>query len=123
MPPPRCTVLLVDDNALTRMSAARMLTDLGHTVIEARSGAEAIAALRADSGIDLVITDQVMPGMTGTQLAAEIRSALPHLPVVVSSGYVEQPDDGSDALPRLDKPYDLEDLTAMIARLVPDVEP
>jgi len=123
MTPPRCTVLLVDDNALTRMSAARMLKGLGHAVIEARSGAEAIAALQAGSGFDLVITDQVMPGMNGMQLAAEIRSALPDVPVVVSSGYVEQPDDGSVALPRLDKPYDLEDLTAMIARLVPDAEP
>jgi CheY-like chemotaxis protein len=123
MAPPRCTVLLVDDNALTRMSAARMLKDLGHAVIEARSGAEAIATLQAGSGIDLVITDQVMPGMNGMQLAAEIHSALPDVPVVVSSGYVERPDDGADALPRLDKPYDLEDLTAMIARLVPDAEP
>jgi len=119
MPPARCTVLLVDDNALTRMSAARMLKDLGHAVIEARTGAEAIAALRDGSGVDLVITDLVMPGMEGSQLAAEIRSSWPDLPVVVSSGYVLPPNDGSEALPRLDKPYDLEDLTAMIARLVP----
>jgi len=96
-----------------------MLKGLGHAVIEARTGVEAMAVLQGGSGVDLVITDQVMPGMEGRQLAAEIRSSWPDLPVVVSSGYVPPPEDGSEALPRLDKPYDLEDLTAMIARLVP----
>jgi CheY-like chemotaxis protein len=114
------TILLVDDNALTRMSAARLLGKLGHDVIEATTGDEAIAALRADRMVDLVITDQVMPGMNGTQLAAQIRDSWPDLPIVVSSGYTFDPDDDAEPLPRLDKPYDLEDLEAMIADLMPD---
>lgn len=63
MPPARYTVLLVDDNALTRMSAALLLKDLGHRVIEARSGADALDVLRAGTVVDLVITDFLMPQM------------------------------------------------------------
>jgi CheY-like chemotaxis protein len=64
-----------------------------------------------------VLTDQAMPGMTGTQLAAEIHKWWPDLPIIVTTGYKELPRDGGD-LPRLDKPYDQVELGIAIARLM-----
>ena len=61
-------VLAVDDDALVLMNTSAMLEDLGHTVFEAKSGQEALGILREEE-IDLVITDQAMPHMTGAQLA------------------------------------------------------
>jgi CheY-like chemotaxis protein len=113
-----CTVLLVEDDALISMAVADLLNDLGHRVIEARSGRKALEILRAGTPIDLVMTDQVMPGMTGTQLAAEIRMSWPDLPVVIATGYPELPKEGGLELQRLDKPYGQEELTAVIARVM-----
>jgi CheY-like chemotaxis protein len=123
MPRVRHTILLVDDNALTRMAAALLLKDLGHQVIEVRSGAEALAVLGAGSAVDMVITDLLMPGMTGGQLAAAVHALQPDLPVVISTGYGRTPDDGTADLPRLDKPYDRDDLAATIARVMATRKP
>jgi CheY-like chemotaxis protein len=113
-----CTILLVDDDALISMATSEMLKDLGHRVIEAASGSTAIEILGAGAAVDLVITDQAMPGMTGTELAAEIRAAWPDLPVIIATGYAELPEDRDRRLPRLDKPYGQDDLAAAINRLV-----
>jgi signal transduction histidine kinase/ActR/RegA family two-component response regulator len=119
-PEPRpCTVLLVEDDALTSMATADILRDLGHRVVEAASGSTALQILRAGTVVDIVVTDQAMPGMTGTQLAAAIRATWPELPVVLATGYAELPSDGEPELPRLDKPYGQDSLAAAIARLVP----
>jgi CheY-like chemotaxis protein len=113
---PRCTILLVDDDALIRLSAAEMLKDLDHHPIEAASGGQALEILRAGTVVDLVITDQAMPGMSGTQLAAEIRATWPALPVVIATGYAELAEDRGPQLPRLDKPYGRDELAAAIDR-------
>jgi CheY-like chemotaxis protein len=105
------------------MTAALLLRELGHEVLEAQSGAQALALLRGGTTVDLVITDQIMPGMTGTQLAAEILAAWPDLPVVVSSGYGARAEDGTRQLPRLDKPYGQDELADLIARLVGAPDP
>jgi hypothetical protein len=63
------TVLAVDDDALVLMNTVAMLEDLGHTVFEAYSGKGALDILRREDSIDLVVTDQAMPKMTGTELA------------------------------------------------------
>jgi CheY-like chemotaxis protein len=115
--PGPCTVLLVEDDALISMETCDLLEDLGHRVVEAKSGRKALEILRAGIAVDLVMTDQAMPGMTGMQLAAEIRASWPDLPVVIATGYAELPKEGGLELPRLDKPYGQEDLAAMIARL------
>ncbi|HSA80855.1 MAG TPA: ATP-binding protein, partial [Geminicoccaceae bacterium] len=88
-----CTILLVDDDALISMATSEMLKDLGHRVIEAPSGGRALEILGAGAAVDVVITDQAMPGMTGTQLAARIRAAWPDLPVIIATGYAELPED------------------------------
>jgi CheY-like chemotaxis protein len=105
----------VDDDALISMATAEMLSDLGHRVLEAHSGTNALEILRGGIAVDLVITDQAMLGMTGTELAAEIRALWPHLPIIIATGHADLPKDGTLALPRVDKPYGEKDLAAAIA--------
>src|ERR1700736_2974032 len=88
-----CTVLIVDDDLLVMTGISAMIEDLGHTPIEAHSGAEALAKLALDTEIDLVITDHAMPAMTGLQLARHVRETYPGLPVILATGYAELPGD------------------------------
>lgn len=113
-----CRVLLVDDDALTSMSTSDALSDLGHEVVEARSARRALEILREGTPIDVVVTDQAMPGMTGTQLAAEIRASWPDLPIIVATGYAELPAERAPRLLHLTKPYLGRDLDAAIVSAV-----
>ena len=74
-----CTVLIVDDDTLVMTGTAAMILDLGHTPIEAHSGAEALELLGSGVKVDVVLTDHAMPAMTGLQLAESIHSAIPGL--------------------------------------------
>ena len=115
-------ILLVDDDALIGMATADMLEDLGHTVFEARSGKIALEILKqsAKEGqkIDLVITDQAMPGMTGLELADQIRAVFPALPILLATGYAELPAGQKSNLPRLSKPYVQDTLRRAVDRLL-----
>jgi PAS domain S-box-containing protein len=102
----RLAVLVVDDDLLVLENTAAMLEDLGHDVVEARSGEEAVALLRDAGAVDLVITDYAMPGMTGLQLADHLALERPGTIVLLSSGYAELPKDERSNLPRLSKPFD-----------------
>lgn len=113
----RRRILVVDDDALIASAAVAMLEDLGHTVTEVTSGSQALAVLREDAGVDLVITDHAMPGMTGTELSRQIRKAWPAMPIILATGYAELPNGEDPGLPRLAKPYKQEDLAEQIARL------
>ena len=100
-----CTVLIVDDDLLVMTGMSAMIEDLGHTPIEAHSGAEAIAKLASGLEIDVVITDHAMPAMTGLQLARSLQERYPDLPVILATGYAELPGDaGSLGILRLAKP-------------------
>lgn len=115
-------ILVVDDDPLVLMGTSAMLDDLGHTAIEASSGEAALAILRNTPRIDLVISDQAMPHMTGVQLAERIAAEWPALPVVIATGYAQLPPGTSIDLPRLSKPFaqkDLEDLLRSMAGRVP----
>jgi signal transduction histidine kinase/CheY-like chemotaxis protein len=113
----RGVALLIDDEELVRMSTADMLTDLGYSVVEAASAEEAMRVLAAGSSIDVVVTDHLMPGMTGTDLARQVQGARPDLPVLLVSGYAEL--EGVDpALPRLTKPFRKDELAATLSSLV-----
>jgi CheY-like chemotaxis protein len=111
-PPPvaradrRLSVLVVDDDLLVLENTAAMLEDLGHTVVEARSGEEALALLRRTRTVDLVVTDYAMPGMTGLQLAGAVAAERPGTVILLSSGYAELPSDARSSLQRLSKPFD-----------------
>jgi signal transduction histidine kinase len=111
-----CTILLVDDDALVSMATAATLEDLGHTVVEASSAMEALAALQSGARIDLVITDHAMPEMSGVELAKRLKESHPTLPVILATGYAELSNDieNSPDLPRLSKPYSQHDLAAAI---------
>jgi CheY-like chemotaxis protein len=114
--PRSCTVLLVDDDALISMATGEMLKDLGHQVIEAPSGSRALEILRTGTPIDVVVSDEAMPHMRGTQLAAAIRASWPDLPVILATGYADLPKDSELKLPLLRKPYAQEDLAAAIIK-------
>lgn len=108
--PQDLTVLAVDDDILVRMGTVAMLEDLGHTVREANSGEEALSILAEGAKIDLVVTDQAMPRMTGVQLAEAILAEQPNLPIILATGYAELPSGLGSVLPRLSKPFSQEQL-------------
>jgi signal transduction histidine kinase len=110
-----CRVMIVDDDPLVVASTVAMLEDAGHVVTEALSGARALDMLRLGTKVDVVVTDHAMPGMTGAELARQIRQHWPDLPIILASGYAELPNGEDPGLPRLSKPYLQEELTAQIA--------
>jgi signal transduction histidine kinase/CheY-like chemotaxis protein len=114
----RITILLVDDDALIAMSAADMLEDLGHEVLQAASGSRALEVLRGQRRIDLLLTDYAMPKMTGAELAVAARALRPELPILLVTGYAELPAGSGPELPRLGKPYQQEQLAAAVARVL-----
>lgn len=101
----RLVVLVVDDDPLVLLNTAAMLDDVGHKVFEASSAHEALAILRRERGIQLVITDQGMPQMTGLQLTEEIRDSWPDLPVILATGYAELPPGADHQVVPLAKPF------------------
>src|SRR5439155_16930323 len=113
------TILAVDDDAMVLMTTVAMLEDLGHTVFEAYSGHEALEILRREDSIDLVVTDQTMPKMTGTELAKMIKDEWPDIPVLLATGYGDRVRGGDIGLPRLTKPYLQRDLANAIAEMNP----
>ncbi|MGA7069655.1 MAG: PAS domain S-box protein, partial [Pseudolabrys sp.] len=111
------TILAVDDDALVLMNTVSMLEDLDHAVFEAYSGKEALEILRREDSIDLVVTDQAMPKMTGTELAKVIRSEWPDIPVLLATGYADLGPRDDIGLPKLTKPFFQRDLSAAIVRM------
>jgi signal transduction histidine kinase/DNA-binding response OmpR family regulator len=114
----RLTILVVDDDTLIASSTHHMLEDLGHEVIEAYSGDEALTVVRQNPEIDFVLTDFAMPLMNGVELARRVRSIRPDLPILLATGYAELPRDAFNDLPRLGKPYQQSELSREIAKAV-----
>jgi signal transduction histidine kinase len=110
-----CTVLIVDDDNLVMTGTAAMILDLGHTAVEAHSGAEALKLLESGLKIDVVLTDHAMPAMTGLQLAESIHQKFPGLPIILATGYAELPVDPSTlGIARLAKPCSQDEIAAAI---------
>jgi PAS domain S-box-containing protein len=107
-------ILLVDDDALISMNTADMLIDLGHSVSEACSGADALKILDSDAEFDVVVTDYAMPGMNGLDLATAIRRINSKLPIILATGYAELSPDAPLEFPRLGKPYTQEELATAL---------
>ncbi|MDE1968971.1 MAG: response regulator, partial [Alphaproteobacteria bacterium] len=108
-------VLVVDDDSLVAESTVSMLEHLGHRAVLTTSCIAALETLRTEPQIDLVITDQVMPGMTGVELARRMRQLRPELPVILATGYSELVQRRVEpGFVTLDKPYNLETLAAKI---------
>lgn len=114
--PVRGAALLVDDEELVRATTSYMLADLGYHVIEAASGEEALQMLEAGRRFDLVVTDHLMPGISGTELARAVHALQPGIPVLLVSGYAERK--GLDPnIPRLHKPFRKDELEASLSKL------
>ena len=112
------TILLVDDEELVRIGTAEMLSDLGYTVVEANSGAEALRLLRAGEAPDLMISDYLMPGMNGIALIDHACKLAPSMAVMLITGYSTVAQGPAAAVPRLAKPFRQADLAAMVADLL-----
>jgi CheY-like chemotaxis protein len=109
-------VLLVDDEEYIRVTTVDMLTELGFDVREADSAEAALRALDAGLKPDLLITDHLMPGVTGVGLARAVCARLPETKVLIVSGFAET--EGLElALPRLTKPFVQSELVAALAEL------
>ncbi len=90
------TLLLIDDNAVQAATRQTILKRAGYFVIAALSSERALEQFRTQglaAPIDLIITDHLMPGMTGSQFTAEIRNIAPEIPVLVISGLAEAEDE------------------------------
>jgi two-component system cell cycle sensor histidine kinase/response regulator CckA len=110
------TLLLVEDDLLLRRAAHRVLERYGYRVIPAEDGVEALARFEEHrSDIRMVLSDVVMPRLGGEDLANELRSRDPAIPVLLMSGY-SSPADGPDAVGvrRLSKPWTGEDLARAV---------
>jgi two-component system cell cycle sensor histidine kinase/response regulator CckA len=120
-------VLLVEDEDAVRIVAARVLRNQGYTVIPARNGTEALGVVEEHGpSLDLILTDVVMPDMSGLELAGQLRARWPELQLIYMSGYAE-----GDKLDSrfevaggffLQKPFSAEDLVLRV-REVLDARP
>ena len=97
--------LFVDDDLLIAGSTVDLLEDLGHQVIEAHSAIEALRLLEGGLAADPLITDHAMPGMTGIELAREVRRQYPQLPILLATGFAELEGIEVVDVARLAKPY------------------
>ncbi|GAA2707553.1 hybrid sensor histidine kinase/response regulator [Actinoplanes palleronii] len=116
-------VLVVEDEEAVREIVCRLLVKAGYRVFAAPHPAEALRMCRDDGlAFDLLLTDVIMPGMSGTQLAAELRRDRPGLPVLFMSGYTSGPAPGGQELPAdaplLRKPFEKQSLLNEVYRLV-----
>jgi PAS domain S-box-containing protein len=118
--PRNLRVLVVDDDSLVLMNTAALLEDMGCVVTEASSGAEALAFFKDESAFDLLITDQAMPTMVGTQLIEKTRELIPDLPVILASGYGELPEAAVHNVIKLAKPFGQAQLAAAILKVEMD---
>ena len=112
----KLTILAVDDDHLVLFNTAEMLRDLGHTVLEASSGQAALNVL-SEGKVDLLITDQVMPKMTGAQLVEAASRARPPVPAILATGFAEAPANLDSRVGRLKKPFTQDELHRAIERM------
>ncbi|HET7086299.1 MAG TPA: response regulator [Rhizomicrobium sp.] len=101
-------VLVVEDMALLRMSTMEMVEQAGFAALGAGDGAQALALLRQDDRIAILVTDLGLPGMSGRQLVEEALRLKPGLKVIVASGYREEGFGTGVAILR--KPFGLQQL-------------
>ena len=110
-------ILLVDDHEEVRKTTAAILEDLGHRVMEAVNGKEALGMLTENCECDLIVSDYAMPQMSGTELIGAARAHCPGIPALIITGYADQemiaerPED----VIMITKPFDLPTLSAGIA--------
>ena len=115
--------MVVEDDETVRLLLARAFRDVGHDLLVAASAEEALATwAEHDGAIDAIVSDVIMPNMSGPAMVAELRKQAPLLPVVYISGYAADRV-GNDAIENsrtvfMQKPFDLRGLVTTLARLL-----
>ncbi|ABQ70246.1 integral membrane sensor hybrid histidine kinase [Rhizorhabdus wittichii RW1] len=114
------SILLVEDDPRVQASTRAGLTELGHIVRACASGEEALAMLAEDGGVDLVLTDVMMPGMTGPELIAAISRDYPEIAALFVTGYVGEAGQSDDfaGYEVLRKPFTIAALGNAVARAI-----
>ncbi|KPB70980.1 response regulator [Pseudomonas cannabina] len=117
------TILVVDDEPAVRLLIAELLEDLGHVVLQAEKGSDALAILQSKAAIDLLITDVGLPGgMNGRQVADAARDVRPDLKVLFVTGYAENAVLAHDTLEPgmhvLPKPFAIAELISRVTELL-----
>ena len=110
-------ILVVEDNDAVRSFAVRVLEQAGYEVLSAESGAVAVGLGRGME-LDLLLTDVVMPSMRGSEVAGELRSTHPRLPVLYMSGYSDRTLDTSGNTEYLPKPFSPAELLGMVENVL-----
>jgi CheY-like chemotaxis protein len=113
-------ILLVEDEPAVQDVALEMLRESGYTVIVADDGQSALTILAGDPGIDLLLTDVVMPRLNGFQLAHRARALRPMLPIIYISGYADEARLEAEAVhgPVLRKPFRTADLVDYVTTML-----
>lgn len=122
-PGPAPTILLVEDEEGVREVLHELLTGLGYAVLQATNGAEAVALARGHAGpIDLVVTDMVMPVMSGQELARNLAELRPGVRILYMSAFasnIYSPSALANALADyISKPFDLETFVVKVRELL-----
>jgi len=115
-------ILLVDDTDVVRMMVSEVLSDAGYQVIEAEDASSALAQLRTEVPIDLVVSDVGLPGMNGRDMADVARTLRPGLPILFITGYAEnavtRQEFLAEGMALLSKPFSLNDLLNTVGQLL-----
>jgi CheY-like chemotaxis protein len=118
----RQRILIVDDDEQVLRTLGRILQKEGFVIMLAGDGQKALDLAKEHSQIDLLITDIVMRGINGVELAARLKWERPTMPVLFTSGYTQQQIGGRYKLPSdaefLEKPWTPEDIKAVALRLI-----
>jgi PAS domain S-box-containing protein len=118
------TILLVEDESVVRRAAARALKRAGYTVIEAQNAGEALLMFDQQAAIHMVLTDVVMPKMSGRQLVDQIHTRHPGMKVLYMSGYTDDAIVRNGVLehgmPYLQKPFSIEGLLQAVRQVLDD---
>ena len=116
-------VLLVEDSEMVRKSTSKLLNTMGFYVVEASNGDQALNLLGSNNGyFDLLLTDIVMPGMRGRELAFKIKSRCPRIRVLLMSGFDDEmvdPDSEQANYPLVRKPFTKDQLADAINAVMP----
>jgi CheY-like chemotaxis protein len=119
-PLPPMLVIVVDDDSLVLTGTCSMLEEQGHAVLAATSGGQALELAATHPNAALVVTDEMMPGMSGSEFIRQLHRARPGLPVVLATGFGDVQEPLGAATVRLTKPFDQRRLLeAMHAALGP----
>jgi two-component system, cell cycle sensor histidine kinase and response regulator CckA len=116
------TILLVDDEDSVRKLASVVLRARGYTVVEARDGLEALESMK-ERPVDLVVSDVMMPGLKGTELAQRLKAERPGLPVMLMSGYAEEAiREEIGGVQFLGKPFASAELLEIVRRMLDEAQ-